>query len=1145
MPLLTVHCLQRFPGSHDYIGWTVDDCKTVALSVLGCCGGLELTAYISQGGLHGHITFRRYHADNRKIHVHTSLQTVNEVSKWSWRIHKFPVYYSTLQDRCNDEKLGPVLLNLDDTIGLLEFPVKNTSDLLIPTDLISLTGEKGLWGRSLLIFEEGYRIHAACGTISVSDQTDEKLAEAKFYSPVAGSVFMRWIGSLHSDSIDALIHTNLYWVTKEKGSPEKDTKHHWKIYATDILDAEAGKTRSNCNFLQFVFNPASAKEGQTVGDIDKRLGKVQISGSPDSNVINTYHDSELTSVPFDLTTGQRSLYIVIFDSKHPDSFLACARIRQITPYTQKVIMQSEGVSGEVTFSQRSPFDPTWLHFNLSSYNDKFLGRPFHLTKYRIHELPPPSFFAEKSGNRCFQTGNVYNPTDINPDDGSASQDTYGVGDLSGKHNMWREEQTFSDLNGRYWDIYLPLQGPYSVAHRSLVLYKDTKNESNPNEIISLPWICGTLSHYQEGKNKWKEPMFTAAVIYRYPIVGRIVFRQPKDKPWADTTVIVEYLIHADGTSQNNTEEHRWMVHDLPPGKDFYNWTGRCLSAGHVYNPFEVNLQSKNSESPCTLEKSGYCRVGELSIRHGTLSIAGRKSESNKLTCRLYTDTHLPLSGPGSILGRSLVIYDDHGPKARGERLACSPITAVYRRKAVVKDWFGNGLLPSIKGKLEYFQQTEYDITDIEANIEGLEDTNGFHIHVVPVDPSLEFPCEASSLYDYYNPYNVSLHLSPAPATGTTDQYQMGDLSGKFGTLDGLTSLNSAFNDTHLPLFGPYSIIGRSVVIHKKNKNHRWACSSIERGYSPSEARELRAIASFHHPLGFAYGYIRMTQLIYNDGSKSDTVIEVNLRHPGKNDRNVTRNHNWAIYVNPVGVDASVKVLNTRCVAGGYMWNPYYTQLADPLNEELYRQECGPDNPLRCYVGDISGRLSTIDLGDKRKVFSDVNFPLEGDVSAIGRSIVIMNKDRGSERFACANIEPDKDIIKYANIQKPPKFVLAQFIEDVREVMGVPEWMLNVDSRRTKILHSGACIQFLLHFKGPIANQLEQDFSRLLGTGRLAAPSLYIPGYVPSSKRKTQLSYRQCGASDPLDKTRSKSSGVTHKDTICITFLLLFVSFSLF
>jgi hypothetical protein len=44
---------------------------------------------------------------------------------------------------------------------------------------------------------------------------------------------------------------------------------------------------------------------------------------------------------------------------------------------------------------------------------------------------------------------------------------------------------------------------------------------------------------------------------------------------------------------------------------------------------------------------------------------------------------------------------------------------------------------------------------------------------------------------------------------------------------------------------------------------------------------------------------------------------------------------------------------------------------------------------------------------------------------------------------------------------------AQFIEDVREVMGLPEWMLTVDSRKTRTLHDGTCIQFLLHFKGTI------------------------------------------------------------------------------
>lgn len=148
----------------------------------------------------------------------------------------------------------------------------------------------------------------------------------------------------------------------------------------------------------------------------------------------------------------------------------------------------------------------------------------------------------------------------------------------------------------------------------------------------------------------------------------------------------------------------------------------------------------------------------------------------------------------------------------------------------------------------------------------------------------------------------------------------------------------------------YSILGRSIVIHKKAHNLRWACSTLERGYSPQEAREIRAIASFHHPYGYAYGYIRFTQLIHNDGSKSDTVIEVKLQYPGENDRNIvifmsllcttymlkscyfqTYNHHWNIYVNPVGVDATVQQTATRCVAGGYIWNPFYTQLADPLN----------------------------------------------------------------------------------------------------------------------------------------------------------------------------------------------------------------------
>lgn len=51
----------------------------------------------------------------------------------------------------------------------------------------------------------------------------------------------------------------------------------------------------------------------------------------------------------------------------------------------------------------------------------------------------------------------------------------------------------------------------------------------------------------------------------------------------------------------------------------------------------------------------------------------------------------------------------------------------------------------------------------------------------------------------------------------------------------------------------------------------------------------------------------------------------------------------------------------------------------------------------------------------------------------------------------------------------------------------------------------------IYFKGPEANKLEQDFSRLLSTGKLESPSLYIPGYLFPANRKTRLSYKLCGS----------------------------------
>ena len=145
-------------------------------------------------------------------------------------------------------------------------------------------------------------------------------------------------------------------------------------------------------------------------------------------------------------------------------------------------------------------------------------------------------------------------------------------------------------------------------------------------------------------------------------------------------------------------------------------------------------------------------------------------------------------------------------------------------------------------------------------------------------------------------------------------------------LDDMDHIRSEYNDTNLPMFGLNSIVGRSIVVHKKNKGERWACASLGWGFDPDEATQISGIASFHHPNGFAWGYIRFRQVQYKDGSRTDTAMEVRLKYPGKSNNKVTTNHDWSIYVNPVGHDASVEFQTARCTAAGYRWNPTHIQV---------------------------------------------------------------------------------------------------------------------------------------------------------------------------------------------------------------------------
>lgn len=170
--------------------------------------------------------------------------------------------------------------------------------------------------------------------------------------------------------------------------------------------------------------------------------------------------------------------------------------------------------------QRSKFDPTFLNFTLGAPLSQHVSRKFaeDVAAFRIHSLPPvPSRMGHE--DYCLTTGDMHNPREINeniPPPGYGTQEQYPVGDLSGKlqgrnKGYWHQyvlPGTSSELNGLYWDIFLPLQGRYSIAQRSLVIY--TFNRSNVTNITKMIWGCSSLSQYQRN-GIYQQNMVTAQV----------------------------------------------------------------------------------------------------------------------------------------------------------------------------------------------------------------------------------------------------------------------------------------------------------------------------------------------------------------------------------------------------------------------------------------------------------------------------------------------------------------------------------------------------------------------------------------------------------------------------------------------------------
>lgn len=163
------------------------------------------------------------------------------------------------------------------------------------------------------------------------------MAEARFHTPISGSIYFRWLSTRDSYHRTTLITSHLQHTHNLSDSSTPATVHSWKIYVTDILEAVDNRIEFNCDILQTIYDPKNRGRdlGRSPGDIDLRLGKLRVASIGQTQPASRlFQDNELMFFPNELTGPvRRQLFVVINDHEHTDRFLACARIRMIEPRT--------------------------------------------------------------------------------------------------------------------------------------------------------------------------------------------------------------------------------------------------------------------------------------------------------------------------------------------------------------------------------------------------------------------------------------------------------------------------------------------------------------------------------------------------------------------------------------------------------------------------------------------------------------------------------------------------------------------------------------------------------------------------------------------------------------------------------------------
>ncbi|XP_063963813.1 uncharacterized protein LOC129273265 [Lytechinus pictus] len=887
----------------------------------------EHIAKFSMRGVSGRVVFTE-DANTMGVRIEVDpLVGLMNGQDYHWNIRALPMLYDR-EDKCAEEHIGPVLKNLTTSVGSLT-NVTTGSSYVDP--MLRLGGSSSISGRTLAIEDANSVVY--CASIIPSD--DVITAVAQFGTPIAGTVTFRQRAV--TDAVTT-IFVDLYDVTE----PIAAQDYNWHISDNTGITNEMT--------VEEWCTATSTETFADVGDLTARFGSVNVK-TVHLRQRYFFIDTNITLNGADSILNKSLVFTLPGDG---DNKAACSPIRVVRSKTVRAEFSQNNVTGVITFTQASLWESTTITVDLNNLRQMAGG-------YHVHKFPVPMRFLTSdfpgSADNVAGHFNPYNiDTTTDPDYPNGTNDQYEIGDISGKFGSLAGQNDFS---GTFEDWNMPLFGKNSIVGRSVIIHLAN----------SARWAYGII--------EYPTPVRTVTSVFTYPLVGQITFRQDAEDPYSDTSVFVD-LAHSDG--EDTTVEHDWHIHVAKLGDDHLDQTGRCSSTLGHFNPFDVKLTEEYA-TECGIDVTRRCEVGDFSKKYGRITVPG--SMRTQVGKYFFTDVQLPLSGVYSVADRSVVVHVKDGAP---ERLGCGDTLEVFQATATASSWIGvadsgtGTVRTPVMGFVTLTQNSEFDSVTIATDLDGLSNVVGpWHIHILPVPYSDINPCSATSTQGHYNPFGVI----GSPPVGTFDYYENGDLSGKFGYWDGLSDISTTYLDSTLSLFGPRSVSGRSVIVHRSDDGSRYRCSSLLPVLGDGDFR-IEAEVQINTP--DVTGSFILGQTHFSNDRLSETTIQAQFSPV---DVLINDVYDWTIRTDSIPASS--------CPNANSIFNPNTVATAGD-----YSSQCSIASQLRCQVGDLTGKNGNYSSYHGRALLTDTNLPLTGTSGVIGLPLYLESSDGN---IVCGTIQP--------------------------------------------------------------------------------------------------------------------------------------------